>query len=182
MRTEVDCWLVRVAEGDRDALRALYDCLAMKLLGVAMRILGDRQDAEDVVQDVFVTIWQKAGGFRPGQASGEAWLVAIARNRAIDRLRARGRRPEAPADVLEHHADPDAHADRAADCASAARTVARALAGLDPRHASVIRAAWIEGLSYAELAEREGVPVGTIKTWVFRGLKRMRQQLEAADA
>lgn len=175
----MDGWLAAVAEGDRKALRSLHDALAMKLLGVAMRILGDRQDAEDVVQDVFVTIWQKADAFQPGRASGEAWLVAITRNRAIDRLRQRGRRPAAPESLLASHPDPDARADRGAEATDAARSVARALSHLDPRHAAVIGAAWLDGLSYEELSAREGVPVGTIKTWVFRGLRRMRERLEA---
>ncbi len=176
---DVDQWLSAVAGGDRAALRMVYDRLAMKLLGVAMRILGDRQDAEDVVQDVFVTLWQKAGEFQPARGGGEAWLVAIARNRAIDRLRARGRRQHAAVEAIDQHPDPDARTDAPAEAADAARSVAHALGHLDPRHAKVIRAAWLDGLSYAELAEREGVPVGTIKTWVFRGMRRMREGLDA---
>jgi RNA polymerase sigma factor (sigma-70 family) len=176
---DIDRWLAAVAGGDRAALRLVYDRVAMKLLGVAARILGDRQEAEDVVQDVFVTMWQKAGEFQPGRASGEAWLVAITRNRAIDRLRARGRRKAVPVEAIELHPDPDARADSAAEAGNAARSVARALAGLEARHAAVIRAAFLDGLSYAELSEREGVPIGTIKTWVFRGLRRMREALEA---
>jgi RNA polymerase sigma-70 factor (ECF subfamily) len=176
---EVDHWLAAVAGGDRAALRMVYDRLAVKLLGVAARILGDRQDAEDVVQDVFVTIWQKAGEFQPARGAGEAWLIAITRNRAIDRLRARGRRQHAPVDSIDQHADPGARTDAPAEAADAARSVQHALDQLDPRHAAVIRAAWLDGLSYAELAEREGVPVGTIKTWVFRGMRRMREGLTA---
>jgi RNA polymerase sigma-70 factor (ECF subfamily) len=178
MSAEVDRWLLAVASGDRHAFKMVYDRLSMKLLGVAMRILGDKQDAEDVVQDVFVTIWQRAGEFSPGRASAEAWLIAITRNRAIDRVRARGRRRTAPVELIEQHADPGASADRPAEQADAARLVTQALNGLDPRHAAIIRAAWIEGLSYDELSAREGVPVGTLKTWVFRGLRRMRVGLE----
>jgi RNA polymerase sigma-70 factor (ECF subfamily) len=169
--------LDRVANGDRAALRALYDLMAAKLLGISLRIAGDRADAEDVVQDVFMTIWRKAAEYDPARAGGEAWLVAITRNRAIDRVRARGRRPTLPEEAAATVPDPHARTDAGADAADASRTVARAMATLDPKHAAVIRGAWIEGLTYEELARREGVPVGTVKTWVFRGLKRMREGL-----
>lgn len=169
--------LVAVGRGDRGAVRTIYDILGMKLLAIALRIVGDRQEAEDVVQDVFVTIWRKAAEFDPERANGEAWLVAITRNRAIDRVRARGSRQMVPDTVLETVADPAAETDRAALAADHAATVHQALAVLDPRHAGVIRAAYLDGLSYDELARREGVAVGTIKTWVFRGLRRMREQV-----
>jgi RNA polymerase sigma-70 factor (ECF subfamily) len=126
------------------------------------------------VQDGFVSVGRKAAEYDPARAGGEAWLVAITRNRAIDRLRAKGRRPTVPEEAAAAVPDPHARADAGADAADAARAVARAMAGLDPKHAAVIRGAWIEGLSYDELARREGVPVGTVKTWVFRGMKRMR--------
>jgi RNA polymerase sigma-70 factor (ECF subfamily) len=169
--------LQRIADGDRVALKMLYDALAPKLLGVSLRIVGDRADAEDIVQDVFVTIWRKAAEYDPARAGGEAWLVAITRNRAIDRVRVRGRRPMLPEEAAAAVPDPHARADAGAEASDAARAVDRALGALDPRHAGVIRGAWIEGLSYEELARREGIPVGTVKTWVFRGLRRMREGL-----
>jgi RNA polymerase sigma-70 factor (ECF subfamily) len=171
--------LQRIAGGDRRAVKDLYDTYGMKLLGVVMRITGDRQDAEDVVQEVFLTIWRKAAEYDPARASPAAWLMTIARNRAIDRLRARAARPTAPAEALEPLADPHARADKTADDADTARTLGRALSGLEPRHAAVIRAAYLDGLSYHEISMREGVPVGTIKTWVFRGLRHMREGLGA---
>lgn len=175
--TAASSLLQAIGRGDRAAVRTLYDILGMKLLAVALRIVGDRQEAEDVVQDVFVTIWRKAAEFDPARAQGEAWLVAITRNRAIDRVRARGQRQMVPDTVLETVADPAAQTDRAADEADTSATVHQALATLDPRHAGIIRAAYLDGLSYEELSQREGVPVGTIKTWVFRGLRRMREQV-----
>jgi RNA polymerase sigma-70 factor (ECF subfamily) len=166
--------LGRIAAGDRAAVHHLYNQVSMKLLGVVQRILNDRQEAEDVVQDVFVTIWRKAAEYDAGRASPNAWMLTIARNRAIDRLRARRIRPSAPVEEAAPVVDEAARADSLADANDAARTVHQALSGLDPRHAAVIRAAYLDGLSYDELSAREGVPVGTIKTWVFRGLRRMR--------
>src|SRR5919201_3653669 len=88
--TELAAALVRVAGGDRAALRMVYQDTSAKLFGVCLRILNDRSEAEDVLQDVYVTVWRKAATFDPGRASPITWMVAIARNRAIDRLRAGG--------------------------------------------------------------------------------------------
>jgi RNA polymerase sigma-70 factor, ECF subfamily len=86
-RSQLVAALVRVAAGDRAALRMVYQDTSAKLFGVCLRILNDKSEAEDVLQDVYVTVWRKAAGFDPGRASPITWLVAIARNRAIDRLR-----------------------------------------------------------------------------------------------
>src|SRR5512144_3433235 len=88
MRSQLAAALSRVASGDRAALRVVYQATSAKLFGVCLRILKDRSEAEDVLQEVFVTVWRKAASFDPGKASPITWLVAIARNRAIDRLRA----------------------------------------------------------------------------------------------
>jgi RNA polymerase sigma-70 factor (ECF subfamily) len=167
----------RVAAGDRAAMKLLYTETSMKLIGITMRIVGDRQDAEDVVQECYVTVWRKAAEYDPERAGPWAWLVTIARNRAIDRVRARRVRPTTPVADAYPLPDPHARTDALADANDMARQVDGALAGLDPRHAAVIRGAYLDGLSYDELSAREGVPVGTIKTWVFRGLRRMRGAL-----
>src|SRR6266571_9426171 len=88
-RSQLAAALARVAAGDRAALRTVYQDTSAKLLGVCLRILNDRAEAEDVLQDVYVTVWRKAAAFDPGRASPITWMVAIARNRAIDRLRSR---------------------------------------------------------------------------------------------
>src|SRR5205809_8108685 len=94
-RSQLVAALVRVAAGDRAALRMVYQDTSAKLFGVCLRILKDRSEAEDVLQDVYVTVWRKADSFDPGRASPITWMVAIARNRSIDRLRSRaaGGRP-----------------------------------------------------------------------------------------
>lgn len=169
--------LLAIARADKASVRQLYDLVAVKLLGISMRMLGNRQEAEDLVQDVFVTVWRKAAEFDPTRAGGEAWLVAITRNRCIDRLRARGKRQFVPDTALEKIADPAASASRGAEQADVTRSVNLALSEIDPRHASIIRSAYLDGLSYDELSQREGVPVATIKTWVFRGLRHMRTKV-----
>src|ERR1700681_4552817 len=106
-RSQLVAALARVAGGDRAALRIVYQDTSAKLFGVCLRILNDRSEAEDVLQDVYVTVWRKAGTFDPGRASPITWLVAIARNRSIDKLRtgAAGRRTD-PLESAEDVRDP----------------------------------------------------------------------------
>lgn len=170
-------WLAAAGSGDTQALRNLYDATSAKLFGVIVRILVDRQDAEDVLQEVYVTVWRKAAEFDPLRASPITWMVTIARNRAIDRFRARGSRPTTGLEAAAEIADAAPGADMLLAASQDAVRLSAALATLDPRHASVIRAAYFEGLSYDALAAREGVPVGTLKSWVRRGLIRMKSDL-----
>src|SRR5215468_6198373 len=107
LRSQLAAALVRVAAGDRAALRMVYQDTSAKLFGVCLRILNDRSEAEDVLQDVYVTVWHKAGSFDPGRASPITWLVTIARNRAIDRLRASAlRRRMEPIEAADVVSDP----------------------------------------------------------------------------
>ena len=171
--------LALIGAGDRDALKKLYDSTSAKLFGVILRILIDRGEAEDVLQEVYITVWRKAAEFDASRASPITWLATIARNRAIDRLRARGSRPTTTLDLAADVVEPSPGADTLIDSANDARRVSAALDRLDPRHAAIIRSAYYEGLTYETLAEREGVPVGTLKSWVRRGLIRMRGEFAA---
>jgi RNA polymerase sigma-70 factor (ECF subfamily) len=170
--------LPQIAQGDRAALRALYDATSSKLFAVCLRILSDREESEDVLQDVYVTIWRRADRFDPARASVTTWISTIARNRAIDRLRARG--PLAKAELVDdlEIADdqPDAEARLAA--ADEATRLHGCLGELDPRTRSVIRTAFFEGVTYEALARRTDTPLGTVKSWVRRGLARLKACLE----
>jgi RNA polymerase sigma factor (sigma-70 family) len=178
-RSQLAAALARVAAGDRAALRIVYQDTSAKLFGVCLRILNDRSEAEDVPQDVYVTVWRKAGSFDPTRASPITWLVAIARNRAIDRLRstATSRRSE-PIETAEDVRD-DAPA--ALDLVVAAEQQARlkvCLGELEERHSAVIRSAFLDGVTYEQLAQRMDVPLGTMKSWIRRGLMKLRACLE----
>jgi RNA polymerase sigma-70 factor (ECF subfamily) len=170
--------MARVAGGDRVALRQLYDATSAKLFAVCLRILSDREEAEDVLQEVYVTIWRRADRFDAARASVMTWIGTIARNRAIDRLRARG--PLA-------YAEPVEELELAADQPSAeALLVTRGEAGrlhgcmgeLDERTRAVIRTAFFEGVTYEALAKRMDAPLGTVKSWIRRGLLRLKGCLE----
>jgi RNA polymerase sigma-70 factor (ECF subfamily) len=182
-RSQLATALVRVAAGDRAALRMVYRDTSAKLFGVLLRILNDRSEAEDVLQDVFVTVWRKAGSFDAARASPITWLVTIARNRAIDRLRAGGgsRRTE-PIEAAGDVSDPAPAAaervEQAQEEHHLRQRLARCLEELEAQHAAAIRAAFFDGATYDELARRMGVPLGTMKSWIRRGLLKLRACLE----
>ena len=171
--------LAQTGDGDQAAFRVLYDRTSAKLFGIIVRILIERGEAEDVLQEVYVTVWRKAAEFDAARASPITWLATIARNRAIDRFRARAVRPTVAVKAAADVADTAPAADALIDTARNASRVHVALATLEPRHASVIRAAYFEGLTYEALSIREGVPVGTLKSWVRRGLIRLKLALAA---
>jgi len=166
--------IARIALGDRVAFSSLYSQTSPKLFGVALRILKDRAQAEDAVQEVYVRIWRRAGSFRVGQASAMAWLVTIARNQAIDLIRARQpatlEYDDAP-DVADLAPDPEARA----VLSSESRRIDGCLAELEADKAAAVVAAYVEGLSYLELAEQYAVPLNTMRTWLRRSLIKLRE-------
>src|SRR4029078_3359325 len=179
-RNQLAAALVRVAGGDRAALRLVYQHTSANLFGVCLRILKDRGEAEDVLQEVFLTVWRKAASFDPGRASPITWMVAIARNRAIDRLRASAvsRRME-PIESADAVSDPAPAAVERVEMAQQHQRPSLCLAELEARHASAIRAAFLDGTTYEELAASMSVPLGTMKSWIRRGLLKLRACLEA---
>jgi RNA polymerase sigma-70 factor, ECF subfamily len=179
---ELAVLLARVADGDAMAFQTFYDRTSAKLFGIILRILPERPEAEDVLQEVYVTVWRKAAIFDPARASPITWVATIARNRAIDRLRARPVGRHAPVEAAHDLADDGPAPDAGLAHAQDTQRLHAALATLEPRHAAAIRACYFEGVTYDELAVREGVPVGTLKSWVRRGLIRMRGQLQGDAA
>lgn len=171
--------LAAVARGDRDALHDIYELTSAKLLGVVLRILHDREEAEDVLQDVYVAVWNRADRFDPARASPITWLATIARNRAIDRLRALGpRRFATSIDEAGEMADdgPDPLARLEMD--DEARALRRCLETLEDRARASIVSAFFEGRTYEEIAARERVPLGTMKSTIRRGLIRLKGCLQ----
>ena len=172
----------RVVGGDRAAMRLVYSETSAKLFGVCLRILGDRSEAEDVLQDVYLTVWRKAASFDEGVASPITWLVAIARNRSIDRLRsrasARANVPiEAAADVPDGSLSPIERLEIGEDRAR----LRDCLQELEERQSAAIRSAFLDGFTYEELAEKARVPLGTMKSWIRRGLLKLRTCLERSQ-
>ena len=176
-RQELVRLLERVSSMDQTALRSLYERTSAKLYGICLRLLGNEADAQDVLQDVYVTVWRKAGQFDPAKASPITWLATLARNRSIDRMRAR-RAPAEGLDAASEVADEGWSALDVIEHDQDAARLAHCLDELEERARAMIRFAYFDGATYAELAEREAVPLGTMKSWIRRGLLRLRGCLE----
>ena len=169
--------LEAVARGDRKAFAQLYDRTSGKLYGICLRLLGNESEAEDVLQDVYVTVWQKAERFDRGRASPITWLAVLARNKGIDRLRRRSTRSEPIEAAYEVEDEAPLPFEQVRTKQEAGR-LSHCLDQLDERPRAMIRAAFLDGATYPELAEREGVPLGTMKSWIRRAMQRLRGCLE----
>jgi len=172
----------RIAARDHAALADLYDRHARLLFSVALRILRDRGDAEDVLQDVFVRVWNRVDSYDSALGAPLAWLVRITRNRAIDRVRARAARPPL-ADAPPGPASPLAAADGAdpeqqASQAEVGRALGGALATLPPEQRVLIERAFFDGLTHSELADSLRLPLGTVKTRIRSGVQALRAALD----
>ncbi len=179
-RTVLSGALQRVGRGDQAALRYVYDQTSAKLFGVCVRILQDKNEAEDVLQEVYVTVWRKASVFDPGISSPITWLVALARNRSIDQLRSRktAARLTQPLETADEVQD---STPLAIDLVQAGQEIQRletCVNELEPDHAQHVRKAFMSGLTYQTLAEQAGVPLGTMKSWIRRALIRLKACLE----
>jgi RNA polymerase sigma factor (sigma-70 family) len=177
LRGELADLLRRVARGDRDALSAVYARTSRKLYGICIRLLGNEAEAQDVLQEVYVTIWRKAGAFDAARASPITWLAVLARNKAIDQLRRR-RDGEADLDEASGVADDRPSAIDLLEREQDRTRLANCLEELDEQPRTMIRSAFFDGASYPELADRAGVPLGTMKSWIRRGLLRLKGCLE----
>lgn len=169
--------LVATGAEDRAAFATLYELTSAKLFGICLRICGERGAAEDVLSDVYLTIWRRAGAFEPGRASPISWLATIARNRAIDWRRSAGRKTAVSLDTAPDVADDAPSAEDRLVQGEADRRLHLCLDQLDGKQRGAIRSAFFGGLTYAELAERDAVPLGTMKSWVRRGLQRLKDCL-----
>ena len=170
--------LVRLRRRDPEALAELYDRYGGMVYRLILRIVRDTGLAEDLVQETFLRVWNRAAGFDSERGAVGPWLLTVARNRAIDYLRAQGRRHETAMGVNETE-NPSLFVDLSADAINFdfARQVKRAMEGLSAQQREAIELAYFEGMSQSEIAERMGQPLGTVKTWMRRAMQQMRQSL-----
>lgn len=166
----------RCREGDSAAFRRLYDAESPRLYGLALRITGQAALAADAVHDTFLQVWQKAARFDPARGSAAAWLTALVRYRAIDLVRSRAR--ETSGVAIPERADPSPGALDALLANAAGAALHRCLATLDDNPRQAIVLAFVEGRSHADLAQDLGAPLGTIKSWIRRGLIALKACLE----
>ncbi|MBO6900538.1 MAG: sigma-70 family RNA polymerase sigma factor [Rhizobiaceae bacterium] len=169
--------IVRVSMRDRAAFDLLYRQTSAKLYGVCLRILNDRAEADEALQEVFVKIWTKADRFAVSDLSPISWLAAVARNHSIDRVRAR--RPAADdIDEALDVADPAPGPEAMAVASGERLAIDNCLDELEADRADAVRGAYLNGDSYAELADRYAVPLNTMRTWLRRSLLKLRECLE----
>ncbi|HVS53341.1 MAG TPA: sigma-70 family RNA polymerase sigma factor [Opitutaceae bacterium] len=174
--------LERVARGDKTAFATLYDRFSRPLFALTLRIVADSAEAQDIVHDAFLTVWDKAAAFDARRGSAFTWVVTLVRNRAIDRVRQRRRRAEllaesAPADLGYHEDAPRPAADDASAFNDDARVVRAAVATLPPEQQRALELAFFGGLTQEQIAQKLNEPLGTVKARIRRGLLKLRAAL-----
>lgn len=177
-RDQISDLILRVALRDRIAFDSLYAATSAKLFGTCLRVLKDRAEAEEVVQEVFIKIWLRADRFAVTAQSPMSWLIAVARHQAIDRLRMRrdavGGMDDAALDIRDPAPGPEAGAIAAGE----RRQLDNCLDELEPGRADAVRSAYLDGDSYADLAAHHHVPLNTMRTWLRRSLMRLKECLQ----
>lgn len=176
-RDSLTLTLLQVAKGDRTAFAALYDQTSPRLFGICLRMLRDRGQAEEVLQDTYLIVWQRAETFDPERALALTWLSAVTRHRVIDRLR-QTRESLIDDDFLHSFADEGPNPQGRAESSELGRRLQDCLEKLDAQKSSLIREAFYTGITYCELAERMAMPLGTIKSWIRRSLLELKSCLE----
>jgi RNA polymerase sigma-70 factor (ECF subfamily) len=172
----------RICKGDDVAVAMLYDKYAAMALGLALKIVRDAQEAEDVVHDAFVAIVERAQQYKPERGTVVAWLVTTVRNLALDRTRRRTRRAQITDEELRHEpAEPVPDPESIAWLLRDREAVQNALATLSEAQRKTLYIAFFEGLSYPEIAERENIPLGTVKSRAARALAALRAALEGVS-
>ena len=175
---EISGLIARIALRDRAAFADLYGRTSAKLFGVCLRILKDRSEAEEALQEVFVKVWQRADRYVQSVFSPISWLVAVARNHCLDILRARKPQSEDLDSALDI-ADSGPGPEQAAVQGSERARIDACLGELEADRANAVRGAYLDGYSYEELASRFSVPLNTMRTWLRRSLLKLRECLSA---
>lgn len=182
-RDQADAQLVqRIAQGDRGAFGEFYDRFSRPLYATALRIVQDAAEAQDIIHDVFVVVWEKAATFESQRGSVFSWVVTLVRNRAIDRVRSRRRRSEllsasVPSDLGYHEDQQGRPGDDQAIIGDEARAVRAALASLSADQQKAVEMAFFGGFTQEEIARTLNEPLGTVKARIRRGLLKLRDAL-----
>lgn len=170
--------LTASAQGDQDAFATLYDRTSGRIHGLVVRVLRDHAQAEEVTQEVFLQVWRTAGSFDPARGSAQAWLLTLAHRRAVDRVRSAQSQSDRDLAYESRHdrPAPDPTAEEA-EGRLQGQLVRSAVQQLGPPHQEALELAYFEGLTHREVSERLGVPLGTAKTRIRDGLRKLRHQM-----
>lgn len=173
---DIETYINRVALGDRDAFAALYNATSAKLFGITLRVLNNRAEADDALQEIYIKVWRAAARYQSNGLSPMTWLITIARNHAIDKLRAR-KKGQAGLDEVAELADPAAGPEAQAIASSERAQINDCLDELPEDRAEAVRRAYLEGDTYQDLADMMNVPLNTIRTWLRRSLIKLKDCL-----
>jgi len=168
--------IAQIVLRDRSAFSALYDATSAKLFGVCLRVLDNRAEAEEVLQEVYIRIWHKADSYTVTGHSPMTWLITVARNLSIDRLRKRKTKTK-PIDDAVELADDRPGPEAEAIASSERAQIEACMTELDPRHAEAVKRVYLGGETYNDLAEAQNVPLNTMRTWLRRSLLKLRECL-----
>ena len=180
-------WLSAIAKQDGRAFQALYDATSAKLFGYALRILHKRELAEEVLQESYVNIWHNAGSYQSSLAAPMTWLITIVRHRAIDQLRRLDHDVEIDGeefdmDVLQALESTEPTPARQLELSQDARALTACMSRLESAHRQAMALAFFHDLSHSEVAQQLSLPIGTVKTWIRRGLDKLRICLNRKEA
>jgi RNA polymerase sigma-70 factor (ECF subfamily) len=178
--TQADCLLPRVAAGDRAAVQECIDAYGGLVWSLARKLAPSSDEAEDAVQEIFIELWKSAGRYDSTRCAESTWVAMIARRRLIDRRRAAQRRPmheEISAELLDRLPDTGRRADQWVETSAEAARARAAMRQLKPTQQVVLQMAVYQGMTHAEIAQATSVPLGTVKTYVRRGLLHIRRAL-----
>ncbi|MFC3180239.1 sigma-70 family RNA polymerase sigma factor [Cypionkella sinensis] len=170
--------LSRIAAQDRVAFQQIYSSASAKLMGVLLRILGNRAEAEDALQEVFTRVWLRANRYEADKGRGMTWLIALARNHAIDRLRARREVQSGDEDAMNAVIDTTPRAENRMIAAGEAKRINQCFDTLEADKAAALRGAYLSGTSYLDLASQFNVPLNTMRTWLRRSLLKLKECME----
>jgi RNA polymerase sigma factor (sigma-70 family) len=175
---ELDRLLQRIGDHDREAFAELYRRSSPRLYGVCLRMLTDPREAEEVLQEAYVSIWQRGATFEPGRAGAMTWMVSLVRNKAIDRLRQHANVQLDHDFAIDSIADDEPTPVAKVESHQSYKRLEECLQELEVQQRRSIREAFFSGNTYHELAHRAQVPLGTMKSWIRRGLLQLRTCLE----
>ena len=177
-RDELNQLLQQTGRNDQKAFAELYKRTSSKLFGVCLRMLRDRGEAEEVLQETYTTVWRRAGSFDASRASAITWLVTLSRNKAIDRLRQHREELLDDPSRLDETVDEQPTPAAGAETSQEYQRLQQCLDELEPQQQSSVREAFFTGATYNELATRCKVPLGTMKSWIRRSLMQLRTCLD----
>jgi len=175
---EIAALINRVGIGDRIAFTSLYQATSPRLFAICLKILRDRTEAEEALQEIYIKIWQRAKTFAVSAGTPATWLATIARNHAIDTIRARKPLTEDIDDAYDLADDTIRSPEQQVVLADEGRRIDDCMNELETAHAKAVRRAYVEGLSYLELADELRVPLNTVRTWLRRSLLKLRECMQ----